>query len=212
MENRRAFTTYIHQKGPQPVSGIRAAENDFLLTLCDMRRTLCVAGRKHLWLVVFVCLFASSCGYRFPGSGDLPAGVNRIFVTTLENRTRETGMETTITNDLIFQLIQNRKDAVASRKDEADAVLSGVVDSIRTETVVRATERNPLERRVTITVSLKLVTPDGSVVWHGNGISENETYKVADDDLETESNKKVAISVSSKRLAERVYDRMTDNF
>ena len=121
-------------------------------------------------------------------------------------------METTVTNDLILRLIQNQKDAVTSRKDEADAVLSGVIESIRNETVVRATERIALERRVTITVSLKLVKPDGSLIWYGNGISENETYQVSDDEAETELNKKAALTVSSRRLAERVYDRMTDDF
>lgn len=187
-------------------------QNQFLFTLCALRRELCAAGRRHVWFAVAVCAIASSCGYRFPGGGNLPAGVNRIFVTTLENRTRESGMETIITNDLILQLVQNQKEAVASRRDEADAVLSGVVESIRNETVVRATERIALERRVTISVSLKLITPEGDVIWYGNGISENETYKVADDEMRTEANKKAAISVASKRLSERVYDRLTGDF
>jgi outer membrane lipopolysaccharide assembly protein LptE/RlpB len=187
-------------------------KNDFLFTPCAVRRALCAITWRYVGLVITACVLVASCGYRFPGSGNLPSGVNRIFVTTFENRTRESGLETTITDDLILQLIQNQKNAVTSRKEEADAVLSGVIESIRNETVVRATERIALERRVTITVSLKLVTPDGRVIWYGDGISENETYKVAGDEFETELNKKAAITVSSSRLAERVYDRLTDDF
>ena len=187
-------------------------KNNLLFTPWAVRRARCAISWRHIGLVITACVFVASCGYRFPGGGNLPSGVTRIFVTTLENRTRESGMETTITDDLIFQLIQNQKDAVTSRRDEADAVLSGVIDSIRDETVVRATERIALERRVTITVSLKLATPDGSVIWYRNGISENETYQVANDDVGTEFNRKAAITVSSRRLAERVYDRLTDDF
>ena len=68
------------------------------------------------------------------------------------------------------------------------------------------------ERRVTVTVDLKLTNPEGRLIWSAIGVSANEAYDVMSDKLATEQNRRNAISVLSKRLAERVYSRLTDDF
>jgi hypothetical protein len=50
------------------------------------------------------------------------------------------------------------------------------------------------------------------VIWVRKGMTDNETYDVDDDKLVTEQNKKEAISTLSKRLAESVYNRLTEDF
>jgi outer membrane lipopolysaccharide assembly protein LptE/RlpB len=167
--------------------------------------------RNDIWIIFLFSMFLSSCGYRFVGSGSFPAGIKSVSIPILENRTSETGMENIITNDLIYEVTRDKKVALTSRS-EADALLSGVIKSMSIETISRRGTHSPLERRVTVTVDLKLTVPDGRVIWSASGVSANEAYDVMSDKLATEQNRRNAISVLSKRLAEKVYNRITGDF
>jgi len=172
---------------------------------------LCL-NRRQTWVIFLLLLISSACGYRFSGKENLPSGVERIFVTVFENRTMETGVEILFTDDIIQELIRNRKDSLANSRTGADAILSGSVESIRIRTISREGTHTPLERRVWATISLKLTGSDGRVIWKKNGISESETYDVMPLKQETERNRLDALSALSKRIAERVYFRLTDDF
>jgi len=141
----------------------------------------------------------------------LPAGIQTVAIEVLENRTSETGLENTITNDLIFEFTRKGRSVQRNSK-EADAILTGVIVSERITTISRQAQQSPLARRVEITVSLKLTGSDGGVKWSASGVSESEEYDVATDKAVTESNKRQAIGTLSKKLAEKVYNRLTDNF
>ena len=64
----------------------------------------------HALMSVMLTAVFFSCGYHFAGSGSFPAGVSRIFITLLENRSAETGAESIFTSDLIFEFTRNRKE------------------------------------------------------------------------------------------------------
>ncbi len=168
---------------------------------------------KNICTVFFVLcllsLFFSACGYRFTGGGSLPAGVKSIYIAMLENRTSETGAENIFTNDLIYEFTKNSE--VAS-KDRADAYLSGTIKSMSIETISHRGTHTSLERRVKIALDLKLTDTDGKVIWVAKDISENEEYDIMSDKLATEQNRRDAISALSKRLAETVYNRLTEDF
>ena len=51
-----------------------------------------------------------------------------------------------------------------------------------------------------------------SFFTHNNYLSDNEAYPVSDNKQTTERNKRVAIEILSKRLAETIYNRLTDDF
>jgi len=161
-------------------------------------------------MLLFILL--SSCGYHFTGGGDFPGGVSSVFVKYLKNRTSETGIENIITNDLIYEITRMKKVALA-KDDTADAILSGVVDSMSIGTIAYQGIQSSLERRVVITVDLELKARDGRVLWSKKGISENEEYGViASDKHITETNRREAIKILSKRLSEKIYSRLTDRF
>ena len=168
-------------------------------------------NRKALWILVLCWTTVAACGYRFTGGGDLPEGIRKISVTILENRTQETGLENVVTNDLIYEFTRSGKAEVTDR-EQADAILSGVIRSMRTATVTHRGEQTALERRVTISVDLKLTDQAGEALWAVKGLSANETYVVESDKLDTEENKREAIAELSKRLAEKVFNRMTGDF
>lgn len=167
--------------------------------------------KKYIWPVIFISLFFSACGYRFAGSGNLPAGIQTIAIEILENRTIETGLEYTVTNDLIYEFTRKGR-TVKKTSTEADAVLTGVVQSERITTISRQAQQSPLARRVEIIVKLKLTASDDRIIWSASSISEFQEYNVAADKQATEINKRRAIETLSKRLAEKVHNRMTENF
>lgn len=160
-------------------------------------------------MVLAAGVLAAACGYRFAGTGNLPHGTRTLFVDVLVNRTSETGIENTFTADLRYQFVRNRMTAERSR---ADAILSGVIGSLRVETISRKGQNTARERRVTASVTLALKKQDGQVIWSVENVSANEAYEVTGDDRGTEANKRTAITALSARLAESIYYRLTEDF
>jgi hypothetical protein len=156
-----------------------------------------------------VTLFA--CGYRFSGSGELPAGVETIFIAVLENRTSNVGVETTFTDDLINQFILNRKDALASRS-RADAVLSGVIDSIFERRITQTGGGESIQRELTVVVSLRLNDQQGRQLWSARNVQARQTFEVGASRQETDQNKREAYDYLSDKLSQRIYNRLTEDF
>ncbi len=170
-----------------------------------------IINRYHIWLILLLWIFCSNCGYRFTGSGSFPAGVKTVFITILKNHTSETGMENVFTNDIVYEFTRNRKGALAAM-DKADAILHGVIKSMSIETISRKGINTSFERRVAVAVSLNLKDREGRVIWSAESISAKEAYDVASDKIATEKNRRDAISALSKRVAEKIYNSLTDNF
>jgi outer membrane lipopolysaccharide assembly protein LptE/RlpB len=149
------------------------------------------------------------CGYRFTGGGDFPFKVKSIFVPIFENRSAETGIETVITNDFVYEFTRSSNVRVVE-KEIADAVLWGVLTSLSTQTVSRSGTQTPLERRVRLSLDLKLTDRQGKVLWATRGFSDDESYEVSRDKFSTEQRKRAAIKTLSKRMAEMIYYQLTD--
>jgi len=166
---------------------------------------------SNIWIIFLFLIIASACGYKFTGGGSFPAGIKSICVVTLVNRTSETGAENIFTNDLIYEITRDNK-VVLTSKDKADALLSGIIKSINIKTISRTGTHSSLERRVTVIVDVKLTIPDGKVLWSAKDITANEAYDVMPDKLATEQKRREALSALSKRLAQSLYARLTDDF
>ena len=141
----------------------------------------------------------------------MPEGIKSVSIKILKNRTSETGAENIFTNDLIYE-ITNRGKVVLTKEGNADGILTGVIKSMRVHAISRRDSYSSLERRVIFTLNLKLTDPTGRVIWSAKDLSANEDYIVSSDKQTTESNRRKAITTLSKRLAEKVYNRLTDNF
>lgn len=153
---------------------------------------------------------AGACGYRFAGSGNLPGKMNTVFVEVLENRTAETGIEGIFTADLRYEFIRNKMNAP---KAEADGVLSGVIKSLWVGTISRQSENTSQERRVTVSLDLRLKDRAGKVIWTADHLSVSEAYSVqAANKTVVDNNKREAIAQVSKRVAESIFYRLTEDF
>jgi len=166
-----------------------------------------------LFSVAIILTGIFGCGYRFAGSGSYPAGVNRIFIPLMENRTAETGVERIFTNDLIYEFTRKRKESLAQDRTNADGILSGTIVRLSVDNIARTSASTAVERRVTGTLSLRLKSMDGRLLWASGNLAENQAYTVvAGDKTATDRNKSEAIAIVSQRLAESAFNRLTDNF
>jgi hypothetical protein len=161
--------------------------------------------------ILTACFFG--CGYHFAGSGRLPAGVTRVFIPILENRSAETGVETLFTNDLVYEFTRNRKDVLVRERSSADGILAGTIVRLSVENISRASLSTAVERRVTGTLNLQMESPDGRILWRSGNIIERQAYNVVDGNkTATDQNKSDAIAALSSRLAESAFNRLTDDF
>lgn len=174
---------------------------------------------KKIGRVAAICLFAalcaglSACGYRFVGQGGaFPQNVQRIYVQMLKNNTAQTGLENTITNAIVFEFTRRNEAGLAGSLEQADAMLSGVVTGKTVQTVAPRGKDAAAQRRVTLSLNLKLTRVGGEIIWVGSSIRDNQVYAVAEDKLRTEQNEREAIVIITARLAEGIYNRLTDNF
>jgi outer membrane lipopolysaccharide assembly protein LptE/RlpB len=164
-------------------------------------------------LLVLIFGMATACGYRFAGSGSFPEGVETIFVEVIENRTSKIGVERIVTNQLIFEFSRQRESSLVSKLEQADAVIKGTINSIRTQTISRLGTDVANEREVVMTVDLRLIKKDGgAVLWAAKGLSDREAYDVNSDKIATDRNEEAAIRRLSERLSERIFNRLTADF
>jgi outer membrane lipopolysaccharide assembly protein LptE/RlpB len=153
-----------------------------------------------------------ACGYHFAGGGSMPAGIQRLYIPTLENRSTETGLETTVANALAEEAgrLQIQVAASAAR---ADGVLIGEITRITTDTVSRSGEKTAVERRVQILVRLRLEDAAAKELRRIDSLGADSVYDVVDgDEIATEANRKAALEEAAGELAEMVYQRLTEDF
>jgi len=101
---------------------------------------------------------------------------------------------------------------VVTGSDKADAILTGVVQSISERTISHTGEYTSNERRVKVNVDLKLTNRSGEVIWSRKSVSEDEAYAVMSQKQSTERRKREAIKTLSKRLAETIFNNLTADF
>ena len=181
-----------------------------------MKQGDCRYSRMGLYFLFYVyvilCIGVAGCGYHFKGMGlQAPEGVQSIAVPMLQNKTTRPGIETFFTGDLTFEFTRSKILQVVTQ-DKADSVLSGSIVTLKTETITQTANFESDERRVTITLSLVFKRKDGKVIWANNTLSDNEVYKVADNRATTDQNERGAIEIISERMAEKIHNRILEDF
>lgn len=162
--------------------------------------------------IILIAVLCGACGYRFAEQGGFPGDTERLFVNVLENQTQETGVENIITAALLSELTLRKTHNLANAMADADVVLSGIVKHVDLRTISVRQSTVADERRVTVSIDLKLTKTDGSTAWAAKDISDFEAYLVNVNQEITDANRQNAIRVLSKRIAERVVNRFSDDF
>ena len=157
-------------------------------------------------------VLSTACGYRFSGGGALPGGVSTIGIEILKNRTAETGLETRMTDDLLFEFTRAASVKVVS-VESAEAVLSGTIQRLITTPIAYTGTTTTTQQRAVLTVDLVLTaTVDGTVLWSQKGITDEEAFDVGSSKTATNANLRAALEVLSQKMAERIFLLMTADF
>ncbi|MBW2186166.1 MAG: hypothetical protein JRG71_07130 [Deltaproteobacteria bacterium] len=166
-----------------------------------------------LGLCLVVLTLLSGCGYHLPGRGEsLPDDIQSIVVVPFTNKTTEPFIENQLTNEVRDQFSRRRTLDVVASEEQADAVMSGVITSYRSHSVTYDENDDITEYRVTMTVDAKLVRTNGEdVIWQGV-VSWHEEFFASDDRAEQDYHESEVQDDVSRRLAQELYNRLTDNF
>lgn len=168
--------------------------------------------RKMLLVVCGLLLAIGGCGYRFQSAGTIPAGLEPIFIDVFQNRTSEAGLETTVTNAVVVEFTQRNRSALAASAAEASVTLQGVIRSVQVQTISSRGRDVSGERRVTLTLDVQLVRPEGKVAWAVKNLTDSETFRVTGDTFANADLQRAASALVARRLAERIYSRLIDEF
>ena len=174
-------------------------------------RTNFLTLQYALAVILAAGLLFSACGYQLEGGGYLNDSYARVMVEVFENRSAEDDADLIFTSALIQEIVE-KTDTQVVDEQLADARLKGVIRSVSFTTVSRSTAESVVERRATATLDLKMIDPDGEVIWSVSGFTTDDEYEVSDDQLEDESNKRDALEDIAERAAEKIVSRMLTNF
>ncbi len=168
---------------------------------------------KRLILALALLLVVAGCGYHLPGRGTtLPDDVHSVVILPFGNSTTEPFIETHLTNEIRDQFLRRRTLQVVEDKEGADAVLSGSVSGYSVAAIAYDADDDIAEYRVTIHALVTLQRVDNErIIWHGE-VSWNDEFRSSPDRAHQDYNEKIAQDEVCKRLAQEVYNRLTDNF
>jgi len=168
---------------------------------------------KNLKLILSVLLFVlTSCGYQFQGGGYLNSDITHVAVEMMDNKSSATGAGVAFTNALIKEIVEKTDTKLVDDATKADAVLKGRVNSITFATLSRSTTESVVERRISAKVDMQLVDKDGQIVWSVKNLTSRDEYKVSEDKITDDSNKKDAVLKIATRNAEKAVIRMMNKF
>jgi hypothetical protein len=166
-------------------------------------------------LAVFLLTFMSplGCGYHFAGTGgQAPGDIQSIAVEVLQNRTAESGIETTFTNALLNEFIRWKRLPVKPIS-KADAVLGGSIAAIRIQEFSHLSSTQTLQSRVTITLALTLKRVEtDEVLWQNKNLSYYQEYVETGNALDTDTLRREAINTIAVFLAQKVHQAIFEQF
>ncbi|MBU0515490.1 MAG: hypothetical protein KJ621_12025 [Proteobacteria bacterium] len=166
---------------------------------------------KRFWLIG-LALWIAGCGYGFRGTViNLPKDIKTIAIPYFKNDTPELGIEKSFTDEIIYQFTRSQLLRVVS-VDVADAVLEGRIISVTVSDVTLSAQETSRDRTVSVQIAVVLKRRTGGVVWQDPSMSYKKAYPVAADSLATDRQKLDAIRLVARELAERIHDRIFENF
>ena len=174
-------------------------------------------GGGSFWLktagvIIAAAAMLPACGYRFQGGIRLPDNAQRIHIETFQNRTNQELLEALVTNAIVFEFTKRSETIIVDEPSQADLVMKGVIQSLESQTLSSRKKDSAGERRVTLRLDVQLVRPDGRVVWEAKGLSDSDAYPVTDDKFQNDFRERRTAAVVATRIAERIFNRFTDDF
>jgi outer membrane lipopolysaccharide assembly protein LptE/RlpB len=171
--------------------------------------------KRHISIILALILIlpVSGCGYRFAPAGErMGREIKTVYIDTFRNHTSEAQVENYLRNAFINQFIRGNRFTSAYGKATSDAVLSGKIRGLSTSHV--SYEQNDTAREDTVSLSFDVEFRDseGTILWAKKSLSGREAYRIDDNPIITERNRKEALIKLSRDMAEKTYRDIMSGF
>jgi hypothetical protein len=127
---------------------------------------------------------APACGYTLAGRGNsLPSNVRTIGVPDFENRSSYAGIDQAVTDAVRAEFASRGSLRVVPQEAGSDAVLNGIVLSVRTEPTAFNDARQATRYAVIVSANVEFreTGPNGTVLWSNPEQQFREEYDVSAD-------------------------------
>ena len=163
--------------------------------------------------LVIVCMMVLvGCGYTINQPGEMPGNVKTVYINVFENITSEAGLETIIATSVVSEISRFDAKLLTSRPEQADAVIRGTINATASQSIARHGVNIAAERLAILYVDVQLVDKNGMVLWQIRNLSDSEPYLMFENKINSNASKFNAYGIIATRLAERIYNQMTDKF
>ena len=184
---------------------------------CVSSRVVEIRRAKEEWrtaarragVVMLLVLAATSCGYHFQRSTDLPQGWRSLAIRTPANESTDPGVEFTVANALRREAMRRGGLRLVDDPGAADVVLSGRVLPIRTLGRAVSSVVLTLEYEITLSLDMDIWTRDGrQIPLDSRSLTETERYLASADVEVTLKNREEALRLVASTIASRIYDNL----
>jgi outer membrane lipopolysaccharide assembly protein LptE/RlpB len=158
-------------------------------------------------------LLLGGCGYHLSGSAGIPPAVagKRIAVAIFVNKGYRANMGSILTGSLIDEFAR-RTGGLVVAENNAELRLDGTILSYSTTAISFTAADTVKEYRAVVTAECSLTERNsGKVVWKGT-VSQWQDYPVNTDVALQQNSEDAAIREISRKIAQQVYQDISDGF
>jgi hypothetical protein len=165
--------------------------------------------RPAVLVLAATALLVSSCGYRLVRYRNAIGDVRRVAIQTLDNESREPGIDLVVTDALVREFLRRGALDVVEDPSVADLVIGGRVLPVHTAGRSFSSVLLSLEYQVTLTLDLTVQRRDGTLVpVDPTALTESEIYLASADVEAARKNRDEALHRVSTLIAGRVHDAL----
>jgi outer membrane lipopolysaccharide assembly protein LptE/RlpB len=123
----------------------------------------------------------TGCGYHLAGGKvGLPEDVRSVSIGTINNHSREHGLEKTLAFAMEREIAERGQLRMEEDPGGGDAVLSGTIRDVRVRPVAYDANDQAVQYEITLVMDLTLTRQhDGHVLWHVTGLREIDEYSTS---------------------------------
>ncbi|HEV8629140.1 MAG TPA: LptE family protein [Thermoanaerobaculia bacterium] len=165
-------------------------------------------------LLLLLAALPLSCGYALVGRGvNIPANVQKVYLSALENATRRSEVEQILTRALAEEMVTRKRFTVVNDAAQADAVLSGKVVGFDATPLTFDDQGRATEYQITITASMAFKDRAADkVLWQNDRYIYKESYPVDPNEQSYFDREKLAIEEAAGRFARTVVIDLLEGF
>ena len=165
------------------------------------------------FLAGLLALIFCACGYHLVGKEThLPEGVSSIAIDIAENKTMESGLEQTFTQELILAFKSDGRVPVTDKKGAPAVLHSDLLKVVDSPVAFDKFGRANLVQVAFYSRVYLVQAGTGKELWSSGIITETEQYPVGEDFLANDRLRKQALAQACRRAAGIAVDQLASGF